>query len=118
MNKWVNDTACYAVTEARKRKNNLLESLKKLASARHAARRFFKRSGGAFDNRYMTLSEQLEFLTKGTVDVIPVEELKKKLETAAATGRKLRVKLGCDPTAPDLHLGQSVVIRSEEHKSV
>ncbi len=59
----------------------------------------------------MTLNEQLEFLTKGTVDVIPVEELKKKLETAATTGRKLRVKLGCDPTAPDLHLGHSVVIR-------
>ena len=59
----------------------------------------------------MTLNEQLEFLTKGTVDVIPIEELKKKLETASATGRKLRVKLGCDPTAPDLHLGHSVVIR-------
>ncbi len=59
----------------------------------------------------MTLNEQLEYLTKGTVDVIPVEELKKKLEMSAATGRKLRVKLGCDPTAPDLHLGHSVVIR-------
>jgi tyrosyl-tRNA synthetase len=59
----------------------------------------------------MTPNEQLEFLTKGTVDVIPIEELKKKLETAAASGRKLRVKLGCDPTAPDIHLGHSVVIR-------
>src|SRR5215510_9191100 len=59
----------------------------------------------------MTLNEQLEFLTKGTVDVIPIEELKKKLEKAAVSGRKLRVKLGCDPTAPDLHLGHSVVIR-------
>jgi tyrosyl-tRNA synthetase len=63
------------------------------------------------DNQTMTLNEQLEFLIKGTVDVIPIEELKKKLETAAASGRKLRVKLGCDPTAPDLHLGHSVVIR-------
>ncbi len=59
----------------------------------------------------MTLNEQLEFLTKGTVDVIPIEELRKKLENANATGRRLRVKLGCDPTAPDLHLGHSVVIR-------
>ncbi|HEX5080593.1 MAG TPA: tyrosine--tRNA ligase, partial [Blastocatellia bacterium] len=59
----------------------------------------------------MTLNEQLEFLKRGTVDVIPIEELKKKLENSAATGRKLRVKLGCDPTAPDLHLGHSVVIR-------
>jgi tyrosyl-tRNA synthetase len=59
------------------------------------------------DKQTMTLNEQLEFLTRGTVDVIPIEELKKKL----ATGRKLRVKLGCDPTAPDIHLGHSVVIR-------
>jgi len=59
----------------------------------------------------MTLTEQLDFLTKGTVDVIPIEELKKKLEAANATGRKLRVKLGCDPTAPDIHLGHCVVIR-------
>ena len=59
----------------------------------------------------MTLNEQLDFLTKGAVDVIPVEELKSKLEKAAATGRKLRVKLGCDPTAPDIHLGHTVVIR-------
>src|SRR5215510_13637639 len=63
------------------------------------------------DNQTMTLNEQLEFLIKGTVDVIPIEELKKKLETAAASGRKLRVKLGCDPTAPDIHIGHSVVIR-------
>ncbi len=59
----------------------------------------------------MTLNEQLEFLAKGTIDVIPIEELKKKLETSASTGRKLRVKLGCDPTAPDIHLGHCVVIR-------
>ncbi|MGH9838535.1 MAG: tyrosine--tRNA ligase [Blastocatellia bacterium] len=59
----------------------------------------------------MTINEQLDFLTKGAVDVIPVGELKAKLEKAAATGRKLRVKFGADPTAPDLHLGHSVVIR-------
>jgi tyrosyl-tRNA synthetase len=59
----------------------------------------------------MTINEQLDILTKGAVDVIPVNELKAKLERAAATGRKLRVKLGADPTAPDLHLGHSVVIR-------
>ena len=62
-------------------------------------------------NCIMTLNEQLAHLTKGTVDVIPVEELKKKLEHSAATGRKLRIKLGCDPTAPDIHLGHCVVIR-------
>lgn len=59
----------------------------------------------------MTLNEQLAFLTKGAIDVIPLEELKSKLERAAAAGRRLRVKLGCDPTAPDIHLGHCVVIR-------
>ncbi|MGE0882690.1 MAG: tyrosine--tRNA ligase [Blastocatellales bacterium] len=59
----------------------------------------------------MTLDEQIAFLTKGCVDVIPAEELKKKLEKSAATGRRLRIKLGADPTAPDIHLGHSVVIR-------
>ncbi|MEO6726281.1 MAG: tyrosine--tRNA ligase [Blastocatellia bacterium] len=59
----------------------------------------------------MTINEQITFLTKGCVDVIPVQELKRKLEKSAATGRPLRVKLGADPTAPDLHLGHAVVIR-------
>ena len=59
----------------------------------------------------MTINEQIAFLTKGCVDVIPVEELKKKLEKSAATGKPLRVKLGADPTAPDIHLGHTVVIR-------
>jgi tyrosyl-tRNA synthetase len=59
----------------------------------------------------MTLDEQIAFLTKGCVDVIPAEELKRKLEQSAATGRRLRVKLGADPTAPDIHLGHAVVIR-------
>jgi tyrosyl-tRNA synthetase len=63
------------------------------------------------DYRLMTIDEQIAFLTKGCVDVIPAEELKKKLEKSAATGRPLRVKLGADPTAPDIHLGHSVVIR-------
>lgn len=59
----------------------------------------------------MTTAEQLEFLKKGTVDVIREEDLKKKLERAAKTGKPLRVKLGLDPTAPDIHLGHMVVIR-------
>ncbi|MBS1791600.1 MAG: tyrosine--tRNA ligase [Acidobacteria bacterium] len=59
----------------------------------------------------MTIDEQIAFLTKGCVDVIPAEELKKKLEKSAATGKPLRVKLGADPTAPDIHLGHTVVIR-------
>ncbi len=59
----------------------------------------------------MTIAEQLEFLKKGTVDLIREEDLKKKLERAEKTGKPLRVKLGLDPTAPDIHLGHTVVIR-------
>jgi len=59
----------------------------------------------------MTIDEQLEFLKKGTVDVIREEDLKAKLERSAKTGKPLRVKLGLDPTAPDIHLGHTVVIR-------
>ncbi|MEP6849893.1 MAG: tyrosine--tRNA ligase [Acidobacteriota bacterium] len=59
----------------------------------------------------MTIDEQLSFLSKGTVDVIREEDLKAKLENAAKTGKPLRVKLGLDPTAPDIHVGHTVVIR-------
>src|SRR6188508_3752013 len=59
----------------------------------------------------MTIDEQLSLLKKGTVDFIREEDLKAKLERSAATGKPLRVKLGADPTAPDIHLGHTVVIR-------
>jgi len=59
----------------------------------------------------MTTDEQLEILKKGTVDLIREEDLRKKLERAKKTGKPLRVKLGLDPTAPDIHLGHTVVIR-------
>ena len=59
----------------------------------------------------MTIDEQIEFIKKGTVDVIREEDLRKKLERSAKTGVPLRVKLGADPTAPDIHIGHTVVIR-------
>ena len=59
----------------------------------------------------MTIDEQLAFLKKGTVDLIREEDLKAKLERSAGTGKPLRVKLGLDPTAPDIHIGHTVVIR-------
>jgi tyrosyl-tRNA synthetase len=59
----------------------------------------------------MTIDEQLEHLKKGTVDVIRAEDLRAKLERSAKTGKPLRVKLGLDPTAPDIHVGHTVVIR-------
>lgn len=59
----------------------------------------------------MTIDEQLSYLGKGTVEMIREPELRAKLEKSAQTGKPLRVKLGADPTAPDIHLGHTVVIR-------
>lgn len=59
----------------------------------------------------MTIDEQLEHLKKGTVDLIREEDLRKKLERSAKTGKPLRIKLGVDPTSPDIHLGHTVVVR-------
>jgi tyrosyl-tRNA synthetase len=55
----------------------------------------------------MTLDEQLDFLGKGTVDFIDRADLKSKL----GRGKPLTIKVGFDPTAPDIHLGHTVVIR-------
>ena len=51
------------------------------------------------------------FLTRNAVDVLPAGALERRLEEAAREGRPLRVKLGLDPTAPDLHLGHTVVLQ-------
>ena len=59
----------------------------------------------------MTIEEQLEYLRKGTTEIIRESELRTKLERSAKTRQPLRVKLGADPTAPDIHLGHTVVIR-------
>jgi tyrosyl-tRNA synthetase len=63
----------------------------------------------------MTLDEQLAYLTKGAEETIRVEELKAKLQRSAKTGKPLRVKAGFDPTAPDIHLGHTVLIRKLKH---
>jgi tyrosyl-tRNA synthetase len=63
----------------------------------------------------MTLDEQLAYLTKGAEETIRVEELKAKLERSAKTAKPLRVKAGFDPTAPDIHLGHTVLIRKLKH---
>jgi len=60
----------------------------------------------------MTVEEQLEKLRRGTVEIIPEAELAAKLRQSQQTRQPLRVKLGMDPTAPDIHLGISVVLRS------
>lgn len=63
----------------------------------------------------MHIDEQVAYLTKGCVDVVRAAELRSKLERAQNTGRPLVVKVGFDPTAPDLHLGHTVLIRKMKH---
>ena len=63
----------------------------------------------------MTIDEQISLLRKGTVDCVPEDELRRKLERSAKTGVPLRVKAGFDPTAPDIHLGHTVLIRKMRH---
>ncbi len=57
------------------------------------------------------VKEQLDVIERGTVEILPREELIQKLEQSHKTQTPLRVKLGCDPTRPDLHLGHSVILR-------
>lgn len=59
----------------------------------------------------MPVDEQLKIIKRGTTEIIPEDELKDKLEHSRKTGTPLRIKLGCDPTRPDLHLGHSVILR-------
>jgi tyrosyl-tRNA synthetase len=59
--------------------------------------------------------EQLAYLKKGTAEIIPEDELKMKLANSVLTGKPLRVYLGVDPTAPDIHLGHTVVLRKLKH---
>ncbi len=61
------------------------------------------------------LVEQLEYIRKGAVEIIREEELIAKLKRAQKTGKPLRVKAGFDPTAPDIHLGHTVLIRKMKH---
>src|SRR5277367_2829829 len=64
---------------------------------------------------FAPVDEQLTYLKKGSAEVIREEDLRAKLEASLKTGKPLRVKLGADPTAPDLHLGHTVVLRKLKH---
>ena len=57
------------------------------------------------------LKEQMDLITRGVEEIIPEEDLVRKIEKSIATSTPLKVKLGCDPSKPDLHLGHSVVLR-------
>jgi tyrosyl-tRNA synthetase len=64
---------------------------------------------------FKSVDEQLAYVKKGTAEIIREDELKAKLAESLKTGKPLRVYLGVDPTAPDLHLGHTVVLRKLKH---
>jgi tyrosyl-tRNA synthetase len=61
--------------------------------------------------RKVPVDEQLDILKRGVVDLVTEDDLRRKLERSLETGQPLRVKLGADPTRPDLHLGHAVILR-------
>lgn len=67
------------------------------------------------ETTFKPVEEQLAYLKKGAAEIIPEPELKAKLEKSLKTGKPLRVYLGVDPTAPDIHLGHTVVLRKLKH---
>ena len=65
--------------------------------------------------KFSPVEEQLAYLKKGVAEIVPEVELRTKLEQSLKSGKPLRVYLGVDPTAPDIHLGHTVVLRKLKH---
>jgi len=65
--------------------------------------------------KFLPIEEQLTLIRRGTEEIIPEEDLKKKLELSRQTNTPLNIKLGCDPSRPDLHIGHGVVLRKLRH---
>ena len=66
-------------------------------------------------NNFMDVDHQLEVITMGTVEIIPLDEMKRKLKRSKETGVPLKIKLGVDPTRPDLHIGHVVPLQKLRH---
>jgi tyrosyl-tRNA synthetase len=64
---------------------------------------------------FLPVDEQLAYIKKGAAEIVKESELRSKLERSLASGKPLRVKAGFDPTAPDLHLGHTVLLRKLKH---
>jgi len=60
---------------------------------------------------FPSINEQMDLIKHGTVEILPEDELIKKLEKSLKDRKPLNIKLGCDPSRPDLHIGHSVVLR-------
>jgi tyrosyl-tRNA synthetase len=74
-----------------------------------------KTMSAATTHTFLPVDEQLDLLQKGAAEIIRVSDLRERLERSRATGTPLRVKAGFDPTAPDLHLGHTVLMRKLKH---
>ena len=66
-------------------------------------------------SKFPPLNEQLDLIQRGTEEIIPIEELEAKIKKSIETGIPLNVKLGADPSRPDLHLGHTVVLKKLRH---
>ena len=66
-------------------------------------------------NRKTEIKRQMDLIGRGVVDLISAEEMEAKLERSLDTGTPLRIKAGFDPTAPDLHLGHTVLLQKMRH---
>src|SRR5258708_4622486 len=64
---------------------------------------------------FPSIDEQLAYIKKGSAEIVKESELRAKLEKSLAANKPLRVKAGFDPTAPDLHLGHTVLMRKLKH---
>jgi tyrosyl-tRNA synthetase len=64
---------------------------------------------------FLPVDEQMDLLQKGAAEIIRVSDLRERLEESRRTGKPLRIKAGFDPTAPDLHLGHTVLMRKLRH---
>ena len=64
---------------------------------------------------FASLEDQLDLITKGAAEIVPLEALKERIAKSIATGKPMRIKAGFDPTAPDLHLGHTVLLRKLKH---
>ena len=66
-------------------------------------------------SKFVPIKEQMDLILRGTEEIIPVEDLERKLEQSRKDDKPLQVKFGCDPSRPDLHIGHGVVLRKLRH---
>ena len=64
---------------------------------------------------FLPVSKQMELIRRGVEEILPEDELEKKLQKSITTNKPLKIKLGCDPSRPDLHIGHGVVLRKLRH---